>query len=280
MTDFKKRLLEIGIDSRNGVVIGSGILQALKIRDSKDIDVVVNDDSYNKLKSSRTFKVEAAFGREILKKDIFEIGTDWFVLGKSRKFDDLKKISSIIEDVRYISVNFLYQVKQSWAKQENVRQKDIDDIKLIENYLIQNNLALTDVIIELHVDDFEKVKDFYGKLGFEKVWEYEPKGTSGYLVIKRDTSILAFYCGNEEVYNQEYFKQFPKATIRGYGVELAIHITNRNLDDYYNELMTKLDKRYLVQELETKPWGTKDFRLIDPFGYYLSIRENDKILIP
>jgi len=70
MTDFKKRLLEIGIDSRNGVVIGSGILQALKIRDSKDIDVVVNDDSYNKLKSSRTFKVEAAFGREIKKRYI------------------------------------------------------------------------------------------------------------------------------------------------------------------------------------------------------------------
>ena len=145
---------------------------------------------------------------------------------------------------------------------------------------MKSDLALTDVIIELHVLDFEIVKDFYGKLGFEKVWEYEPKGTSGYLVMKMDTSILAFYCGNDEVYNHEYFKQFPKTTPRGYGVEIAIHITNRSLDDYYSELMSKLDKKYLVQKLETKPWGTKDFRLVDPFGYYISIRENDKILIP
>lgn len=139
---------------------------------------------------------------------------------------------------------------------------------------------MTDVIIELHVPDFEVTKDFYEKLGFETVWEYPPKGSSGYLVMRRDKSILAFYCGNEEVYNHEYFKKFPRTTPRGYGVELAIHITDMDLEKYYAGVMEKIDKKYLIQTLETKPWGTRDFRLIDPFGYYLSIRENDKILIP
>lgn len=31
--------------------------------------------------------------------------------------------------------------------------------------------ALSNVILELHVPDFDTVKDFYGKLGFEVVWE-------------------------------------------------------------------------------------------------------------
>lgn len=144
----------------------------------------------------------------------------------------------------------------------------------------KNNLATTDVIIELHVPDFGVVRDFYGKLGFLEVWSYPPKNQSGYLVMKRDISILAFYCGNEEVYNHEFFKKFPKTTPRGYGVELAIHIVDVDLEKYYRDVMKSIDKKYLVQLLETKPWGTKDFRLVDPFGYYLSIRENDKILVP
>ena len=34
---------------------------------------------------------------------------------------------------------------------------------------MSKTVALTDVIIELHVSSFDKVKDFYGKLGFTKV---------------------------------------------------------------------------------------------------------------
>ena len=123
-------------------------------------------------------------------------------------------------------------------------------------------------------------KTFMKSWALKRFGNIHQKGSSGYLVMRRDKSILAFYCGNEEVYNHEYFKKFSKTTPRGYGVELAIHITDVDLGKYYAGVMEKIDKKYLVQPLETKPWGTKDFRLIDPFGYYLSIRENDKILIP
>ena len=70
----------------------------------------------------------------------------------------------------------------------------------------------------------DKVKDFYSKLGFEIVWEYPPKDQSGYLVMKRGNSILAFFCGNEEVYNHPFFKRFSKTTPRGNGTEVAIYI--------------------------------------------------------
>lgn len=144
--------------------------------------------------------------------------------------------------------------------------------------MMKSKVALSNVIIELHVPDFEKVKDFYGKLGFKQVWERIPKNREGYLVMKRGDSILAFYCGNEEVYSHIYFKRFSKDTPRGYGTEIAIYLSDIDIEKYYKEISEKIDKIFIAQPLEIKPWGTKDFRLIDPFGYYLCIREADNIL--
>ena len=45
--------------------------------------------------------------------------------------------------------------------------------------------------------------------------------------------------------------------------------------NYYNEVK-KFTK--VVEELEVKPWGLKDFRIEDPFGYYLRITEFHNIL--
>lgn len=141
-----------------------------------------------------------------------------------------------------------------------------------------NKVALSNVIIELHVPDFGKVRDFYGKLGFQEVWERAPKNRDGYLVMKRGDSILAFYCGNEEVYNHSYFRKFPKNTPRGYGTEIAIYLIGEKIEDYYKDISSKINKDLIVQPLETKPWGTKDFRITDPFGYYLCVREEGDIL--
>ncbi len=140
------------------------------------------------------------------------------------------------------------------------------------------SVALSNVILELHVPDFKKVKDFYSKLGFEKMWEYPPKDQSGYLVMKRGDSILAFFCGNEYVYNHPYFKKFPRNTIRGYGVEVAIYITDKPIETYYKDVSEKIGKKSIAQPLVLKPWGSKDFRITDPFGYYLCIREAGNIL--
>ena len=46
--------------------------------------------------------------------------------------------------------------------------------------------------LELHVPDFEKVKDFYGKLGFRVVWENKPEGQKGYLVMDRQGATVSF----------------------------------------------------------------------------------------
>ena len=138
---------------------------------------------------------------------------------------------------------------------------------------IKNNL-----IVELHVPDFAPVKEFYSKLGFEVISE-DPKGENypGYLVLKRqDTlgnTILNFYGDDERVYNQSYFKKFPKDTVRGYATELTI--PTADIDNFY-ALVKNLLPQYIVKELQQAKddhatW--RDFRVADSYGYYLRFTE-------
>jgi hypothetical protein len=132
-----------------------------------------------------------------------------------------------------------------------------------ENYLL----------LEFHVPSFDKVKEFYGKLGFEIVWERKPEEFKGYLVIRRGNNILCFWGGNEKIWKHEYFKNWPQNTKRGYGVELVIMV--EDIEKFYEEV-----KQFakIVEELKIKPWGLKDFRIEDPFGFYIRITEYHNIL--
>ena len=133
--DTRSKLTDIGLTQYNSVVIGSGILSALNLRASNDIDIVVPDTEYSRLADKKQFTKRQNHGREILDDGLFEIGTSWGVLGKDQTFDDLQKQSVVIDGVRYITIEFLLAVKKSWLQDDDVRQKDIDDIELIEKYL-------------------------------------------------------------------------------------------------------------------------------------------------
>lgn len=132
---MNKQLKKFNLNPNNSVVIGSGILQALGIRKSKDIDMVVKQDIYDKLKKSGQFSIFENQGKEILDDGLFEIGVNWMVLGKAYTYNDLLKFSEIIDGVRYNSLNFLLKVKESWVDGKTSRPKDIKDIKLIKKYL-------------------------------------------------------------------------------------------------------------------------------------------------
>lgn len=129
------------------------------------------------------------------------------------------------------------------------------------------------ILLELHVPDFAAVKEYYGKLGFEVAWERKPEDIKGYLIMKMGDSILCFWCGNEKVYEQPYFQQFPKSTKRGYGVEVIIMVDD--VGSYYAEIK---DFANVVEPLTVQPWGLKDFRVEDPFGYYLRFTSPHNIL--
>lgn len=49
------------------------------------------------------------------------------------------------------------------------------------------------ISLELHVDNFEPIKQYYMALGFEVAWERKPEGHKGYLVLTFGDNTLCFY---------------------------------------------------------------------------------------
>jgi uncharacterized glyoxalase superfamily protein PhnB len=133
--------------------------------------------------------------------------------------------------------------------------------------------AQNNILLELHIPDFQKAKDYYQKLGFEIVWERKPEDMKGYLVMKIANNILCFWSGNEAIYESIYFKKFPKDTKNGYGVEIVIMVDELNA---YYEKVKKFAN--IVEELTLQPWGAKDFRVEDPFGFYIRFSTPHNIL--
>jgi predicted lactoylglutathione lyase len=141
--------------------------------------------------------------------------------------------------------------------------------------------VLSDVLIELHVPDFGKVKRFYSAIGF-KVVRYQPaKDKMGYLAMRRGNSIICFYCGSEQVFNQSHFKKFPKTTPRGYGVEILIFVKKSDIERLHSKVIKEFGTKVVVGTLQDRWWGCRDFRVVDPFGYYLRISEpKDNLVNP
>ena len=131
----------------------------------------------------------------------------------------------------------------------------------------------SDVLLELHVPDFEKAKKFYGRLGFKVVWERKPDEFKGYIVMKRQNSILCFWGGNEFIYKHPTFKKYPNTTKRGYGIEIIVPISN--IEKFYKQVEVFAN---VVEPLIVQPWGLKDFRIEDPFGFYIRFTESHDVL--
>lgn len=127
----------------------------------------------------------------------------------------------------------------------------------------------SDILLELHVPDFEAVKQFYGSIGYKVVWEKKPKDRDGYLVMRSNESVLNFYCGNDQVYDHTHFKKFPKDTPRGYGVEIVIPIDG--IEEFYKNFQDQ-HQESIVEKLKTR-FSRPDFRAVDPFGFYLRFVE-------
>ena len=133
--DIKSKLDEIGLSPENSVVIGSGILDALEIRGNKDVDAVVSRDAYERLSLNNHFQKAENHGKEVLTDGLMEIGTSWTVIGEDWDFNMLLNQSVVIDEVRYNTLQFLLDVKRSWLKDADVREKDINDVRLIEEYM-------------------------------------------------------------------------------------------------------------------------------------------------
>lgn len=122
----------------------------------------------------------------------------------------------------------------------------------------------TRTLVELHVPDFAPVKEFYARLGFHVEREEPITVEGGYLVLARDENTLRFWPGTPRAAEHAYFQRFPAGTPRGYGVEIVIVV-----DDVEGLYEVARAMGAVVEELRERRWGERDFRIADPFGYYL-----------
>lgn len=122
-------------------------------------------------------------------------------------------------------------------------------------------------LVELHVPDFERVKEFYGALGFRVEREERPSGGDGYLVLALDGNLLAFWPGSSLVEGHPYFGG-AEAGRPGHRVEIVLMVEDVEAIHERAGLLGAV-----VAPLVRRPWGARDFRAADPFGFYLRFSE-------
>lgn len=138
---------------------------------------------------------------------------------------------------------------------------------------VSNNLVL-----ELHIPNFGQAREFYKLFWFYEI-HYDPTSggwsTLGYMVLRRDDALwethINFYGDHEKVAEHAHFKDFPTDTPRGYGVEVTVVVSD--VEKLRDEVKDSVDPKHISQPLTLKRRGKKDFRVIDPFWFYIRFTE-------
>ncbi len=135
---IKTSLLRAGIAPEGAIAIASGVMNALGIRRSHDIDVALSKDQWEKLANNPLFVKAKKFNDTYFqeKDGLIEAWPHWWDMKENVKitFEELQKHTVAIDGVTYVSLPFLRQWKLNYA-----RDKDLVDVALIDEYLKGKN---------------------------------------------------------------------------------------------------------------------------------------------
>ncbi|ARV10567.1 glyoxalase/bleomycin resistance/extradiol dioxygenase family protein [Winogradskyella sp. PC-19] len=116
---------------------------------------------------------------------------------------------------------------------------------------------LADIHPKLPMRNKAITKDYYiNKLGFKELGDVDYKE---YLMLKKDNIELHFF---------EFKTLNPK---ENYG---QIYIRVENIEDYYKSLLDNNITIHPNGSLQTKPWGQKEFAILDPDSNLLTFGES------
>jgi len=114
---------------------------------------------------------------------------------------------------------------------------------------------LTDIHPKLPMRNTSITRHYYvNQLGFHEIGDYE-----GYLMVKKD---------NIEIHFFEFKDLDPK---ENYGM---IYIRTDNIDELYKSMLDNNIKIHPNAPLENKPWGQREFALLDPDSNLLTFGQN------
>lgn len=120
------------------VVLGSGILAALDIRESNDIDILATAELFAKLRAEGGWKYEVVeingTPREKLTGGLAEVFKDFRWQGGSMSPEE-----GIAQAVKISGINFLPLLRLREIKTQMGREKDVRDVALIDQYLASHH---------------------------------------------------------------------------------------------------------------------------------------------
>lgn len=117
---------------------------------------------------------------------------------------------------------------------------------------------LTNISPKLPMRDKSATKDFYvNQLGFQK---FGSADFDGYLMVEKDNIQIHFF---------EFRELDPKAN---YG---QVYIRTNDIDNLYQALLDNKVNIHPNGTLQTKPWGQKEFALLDPDNNLLTFGQSE-----
>ncbi len=116
---------------------------------------------------------------------------------------------------------------------------------------------LTDINPKLPMRDKNVTREFYlNQLGFK---EFGNTDFDGYLMMVKDRIQIHFF---------EFKELDPK---ENYG---QAYVRADNIDEFYKSLLERQTKIHPNGQLEVKPWGQKEFSVLDPDNNLLTFGQN------
>lgn len=121
---------QLNLPSNDYIVIGSGILDALGLRQSGDIDLLISPYLYQQLKDLG-WQEESNKGHTILTngQDV-EAWTDW----DGQDYNAWLEHTTMIDDIKFVNLDQL----KDWKTRRGL-DKDLRDIELINHYLLSHD---------------------------------------------------------------------------------------------------------------------------------------------
>ncbi len=123
------KIKELNFPPSEYVVIGSGILGALHIRDINDIDISVTKDFHKKLRETGMWKEDERYGKIFLTKENIEINPELNWEHYTTTTEEAIRSAQIIDSIPFMNLDELCKFKMALG-----REKDFEDIKLIKKY--------------------------------------------------------------------------------------------------------------------------------------------------